>query len=96
MTIRALIRREAYVAVHAQTVRFRIIKYLILVPLGVSIVLWKGWMAFVWTFLVLLVLSLTMHFIFRWKTKGWRQSWGLYKKVEIPEASKLKNNKLLL
>lgn len=77
--------REIYVAIHAQTVRFRIVKYLILIAIFTSLYLWQGWTVVWATFLILFVVAISIHFLFRWKTDGWRKSWWLYKKIDIPE-----------
>ncbi len=85
MTIKEFIAREKYVAIHAQTLRFRIVKYLILASIAGGIYVWKGGRA-VWTvFLFLFIIAIAMHFFFRWKTKAWTESWGLYKKLDLPK-----------
>ena len=76
------LKKELYVALHGQTVRFRIIKYAILVPLFGVIYWWKGW-EITWKILgVALVFAIATHFFFRWKSKGWNESWGPYKPPE--------------
>ncbi len=76
--------REIYVALHAQTARFRVIKYLIFLAIGVGVHAWGGWAAVLWTFGTLTIVAFGVHFLFRWKTKAWTQSWGPYKKIPIP------------
>lgn len=77
-------RRELYVAIHAQTWRFRVRKYVILLGIAAATWWWKGGWAVLWLFVGLTVLALAVHFIFRWKTKAWTRSWGPYKKIDIP------------
>lgn len=75
------IKKEIHVAIHAQTARFRVVKYAILVPL-LAAVYWKwGGETFAWTLGVLLILALMMHFFFRWKSNGWMDDYGPYKSV---------------
>ncbi len=76
--------REKYVALHAQSIRFRVIKYIVLLTIAVWIVRAQGWTTLVVVFFFLLILSLCMHFFFRWKTKAWTRSWGPYKALKIP------------
>ena len=82
-------RREARVALsrRAQPVWFRVLKWVIAV--GVSVLLWRGSYFWLWI-LGAVVLSLTVHFIWRWKTKGWTQSWGGWDDLEA--ADKDRNN----
>ncbi len=84
MNVKQFLEREKYVAIHGQSWRFRAVKYAILIPLFVGMVWWKGWKATGVLFLILLVVALGMHFLFRWKTKAWTQSWGPYKKLDLP------------
>ncbi len=87
MSMRNMLEREAYVAIHAQSWRFRVVKYVVLVLLAAGMAYAKGWQAtgvlFVWLF----VLALVVHFVFRWKTKAWTQSWGPYKKLDFKNYS---------
>jgi hypothetical protein len=85
MNIKDMIEREKYVVIHGQTARFRLVKYLILSVISAGIVLWKGWMVLGQILLVLFVLSLGIHFLFRWKTKAWTESWGPYKRLNLPK-----------
>jgi hypothetical protein len=45
------------------------------VLLGVSAILWRTAYFWVWI-LGALGLGVTIHLIWRWKTKGWTQPWG--------------------
>jgi hypothetical protein len=78
---RKVVRREVRVALsrRAQPVWFRILKWVILIVVGVM--LWRT--RYFWFCLLgALVLSLTLHFMWRWKTKGWTQPWGGWDDVE--------------
>ena len=69
------LKREVRVALsrRAQPVWFRVLKWII--ALGVGVMLWRT--PYFWPVILgALVLSLTLHFIWRWKTKGWTQPWG--------------------
>jgi hypothetical protein len=78
MPFNEIIKREVEVALskHSQPIWFRVTKYIVLGAL--VYLLWgTGWL---WiTLLVLLVLSLSLHFWYRHKTKGWTQSYGMWK-----------------
>ena len=86
MSSKEWIEREKYVATHAQSWRFRVIKYIVIVSFLIALGFWKGWQASVLLLLSLAVLGTILHFILRWKTKAWTQSWGPYKKIDIPES----------
>ena len=81
MTIRNGIRREMRVACSrtAQPVWFRVLKWTM--ALGVSALLWRGPYFWAWI-LSALSLGVTVHLIWRWKTKGWTQPWGGWNDVE--------------
>jgi hypothetical protein len=81
VTIRNGIRREMRVAFSrtAQPVWFRVLKWT--VALGVSALLWRGPYFWAWI-LSALSLGVTVHLIWRWKTKGWTQAWGGWNDVE--------------
>lgn len=85
MTIKEWIRREKYVAMHAQTLRFRVVKYLILFLIAWGVYAWGGWKTVGIVFAWLFILALSIHFLFRWKTKAWTESWGPYKKLDLPK-----------
>jgi hypothetical protein len=88
MTVKEWIEREKYVAIHGQTLRFRIVKYLILVAIAGSLYAWNGWTAVGMVFLTLFIVAIAVHFFFRWKTKGWTESWGPYKKLDVPSSGR--------
>ena len=75
------LKREMRVAfsVRAQPVWFRGLKWVIAV--GISVLLWRT-LYFWWWILGALGLGLTVHFIWRWKTKGWTQPWGGWDDLE--------------
>ena len=75
MTIGSVLKREARVALSkkAQPVWFRIAKWSVVVVF--TLVYWRS--IYFWlTMLVLLVVALMLHLVWRWKTKGWTQPWG--------------------
>jgi hypothetical protein len=78
------IKREKYIALHAQTREFRIRKWIFFILLFITIFLWKGWSALGLAVAIAFVFGLSLHFLFRYKTKGWRQSWGLFKAFKTP------------
>ncbi len=82
MNTKEWLRREKYVALHAQTLRFRVVKYLVLLTLALALYFWKGIATVGYVFLVLFVVAIGVHFLFRWKTDAWTKSWGPYKKLD--------------
>lgn len=85
MNMREWFEREKYVALHAQSWKFRTVKYCVIFGLEYAAYAWNGWTGAITLFLWMFVIALAMHFIFRWKTKAWTQSWGPYKKMELPK-----------
>ena len=81
MTLKEFYRKEKYIALHAQSRRFRIVKYCVLLALAVGVYLWKGLETVGLLFLLLFVAAICVHFFFRWKTEGWTKSWGPYKRI---------------
>lgn len=59
----------------AQPLWFRLIKYVILG--GLFICFWKSQL-FLKIIAIIFILSLTVHFWVRYKTKSWTQSYGLW------------------
>jgi hypothetical protein len=82
MTFRTLWKREFFVIAHGQSPRFRIVKYIVLLAIGIVMYTWQGWNGVLTLFLSLFLLGIIVHFLFRWKTKGWTQSWDPYKKMD--------------
>ena len=80
-----MLQRERYVVLHGQSWRFRVVKYIVILAAGTGVFLWKGGTAVAVMLLTLFVAGLVVHFVFRWKTKAWTQSWGPYKKLDLIE-----------
>ncbi|MBX7153026.1 hypothetical protein K1X84_15470 [bacterium] len=78
MPLSQTIKRELKVAFskHSQPVWFRIVKYIVL-----SVLIYFLWGTdTLWIVLsVLFVLSLCLHSWYRYKTKSWTQSYGMWK-----------------
>lgn len=78
MRLKKSIKRELEVAFskHSQPPWFRIFKYLLL-----SAILYFFWgTQLLWVILlVLFIASISLHFWFRYKTKGWTKSYGMWK-----------------
>ena len=78
MSFKKIIKREFEVAFskHAQPVWFRITKYIVL-----SFIIYFFWgTQLLWIILItLFALSLILHFWYRYKTNGWKKSYGLWK-----------------
>jgi len=78
MSFRKILKREFEVAFskEAQPIGFRIVKYLVLISL--VYVLWGS--QWLWIILgAIFGLGLVLHFWYRHKTKGWTESYGLWK-----------------
>ena len=83
MSFKDFYRREIHVALNAQSGRFRIVKYIVLAAIVWIVYAWKGWDTVGFLFIWLFIAALAMHFLFRWKSKAWTQSWGLYKRIPL-------------
>jgi hypothetical protein len=81
VTLKEFYRKEKYIALHAQSRRFRIVKYCMLLALAVGVYVWKGLAATGLLFLLLFFAGIGLHFFFRLKTQAWTKSWGLYKRI---------------
>lgn len=81
MKVRSVLRRELCVAFsrRAQPIWFRIVKWIIAV--SVTVYLWRT-PYFWWWIFGGMAAGLIVHFIFRWKTKGWTRPWGGWNDVE--------------
>ena len=81
MSGRSVLKRELRVAFsrRAQPVWFRVLKWVTIV--SVCLVYWRSPNFWLWM-LAALGLALTLHFIWRWKTKGWTQPWGGWNDLE--------------
>ncbi len=85
MKMKDALKREAYVAVHGQTWRFRAVKYAIIIPAVAALYAWKGAAVTGWWLLAAFAAAICIHLLFRWKSKAWTRSWGPYKKLDLPE-----------
>ena len=81
MALKDFYRKEKYIALHAQTRRFRIAKYSVLLVVAVGVYAWMGLNAAGLLLLLLFLAGISTHFFFRWKTEAWTRSWGLYKRI---------------
>ena len=79
-----LIKREVYIAIHAQSSRFRVVKWIVLILITYTLYLWRGWMTVGIWILFGIILGLAIHFLFRKKTNGWRKAWGPFKPIKTP------------
>jgi hypothetical protein len=81
MSARSTVKREMRVAFsrRGQPVWFRILKWAVLVAVG-----WLLWRSpyFWWWIAGFFALGLTIHFIWRWKTKRWTRPWFFWDDVE--------------
>jgi MFS superfamily sulfate permease-like transporter len=76
-------RREKHVALNAQPRNFRIAKWITIFLIAALLYWWKGLFAVAFLFLSCVVVGTCLHFLLRWKTKGWTQSWGPYKRIKL-------------
>jgi hypothetical protein len=79
MSFKEAAKKELHVVVYGQSALFRVVKYIVIVIVAFLLYKWKGGRTTAYIFLMLALVSIAAHFFFRWKTKGWTQSWGLYK-----------------
>lgn len=84
MTLKKFFEREMHVAVHAQSTKFRIKKYLALAVIFSAAYFFSGWGGACVLFACLTVVAFAIHFVFRWKTDAWTKSWGPYKRIPLP------------
>lgn len=83
MTFKKFWAREKHVALHAQSRRFRIIKWIVILIVAATLYWWKGWNAVLVLFLIGAVAGVTLHFFLRYKTDVWTKSWGLYTRIRL-------------
>jgi hypothetical protein len=67
--------------VHGQSALFRVVKYLILLGIVITLYNLYGQRVVLYFLITGSIIGITAHLFFRWKTNGWRKSWGLYKKI---------------
>lgn len=79
MDFKDFLTREWDAVLYGQTAKFRIIKYSILIPLFAAFYAWRGPSDTLALLGALFVLSLCVHFFFRYMSEGWTKSWWLYK-----------------
>lgn len=82
------LKKELHVAIHAQTWRFRLGKYIAFAIIFGAVYVKLGREALLWALGIALVLAIALHLFYRWMTNGWEDSWGGYKslfKKENPE-----------
>jgi len=79
------LKREFRVAFspRAQPVWFRILKWTALLVLGAWF--WRS-PTFWWSLLAAFGVALTLHFIWRWKTKAWTQPWYFWDDVHAADG----------
>ena len=75
MTLKQAVRRELRVvlSLKTQSVRFRIGKWVAII--AISLYLWRT-SHFWWWVAGAVAVGLAVHFIWRWRTRGWTQPWG--------------------
>lgn len=83
MTFKEFFRREKHVALNAQPKAFRVAKWIVILCVATLLYLWKGVVVVGLLLGTLAVLGTCLHFLLRWKSKGWTESWGPYKKIPL-------------
>ena len=83
MTFKEIFEKEKNVVVRGQSVRFRIVKYSILLPLFALLWWWKGWYISLQVVGALFIVSLGVHFFYRYMTAGWTKPWGGFRPDSI-------------
>jgi hypothetical protein len=79
------LKRELKVAFskHAQPLWLRLLKWTMFV--GVAVLLYRT--GYFWSWIAgLPALGVVVHFLYRWKTKGWTRSWGGWRDVEAGKS----------
>jgi hypothetical protein len=86
MSVGSVVRGEMRVALskHAQPVWFRVLKWIVI--LAISALLWRS-SYFWWWILGGLAAGVTIHSIWRWKTRGWTRPWGGWNDLEAGRKS---------
>jgi len=81
MSIGESAKRELRVALspRAQPLWFRLLKWVVIITVSIR---YRRHPVFWWWMAGALVLALTLHFVWRWKTRGWTRPWGGWKDVE--------------
>ncbi len=77
-------QKEWYVIRYGQSSKFRILKWIILIAVSIVIYFVKGAEILSRVWVILIILGISLHFFFRYKTKGWTQPWGRLKPPNPP------------
>jgi hypothetical protein len=74
-------RRELRVALsrHAQPIWFRVVKWMCIL-IGVALFHDRNW--FWWTIAGLTAAAISLHLVYRWRTKVWTRAWGGWNDLE--------------
>ena len=78
------IKREGYIIIKGQSKMFRLIKWFVLIILGVLVYVFFNGKVLGLVILALAIAGVSAHFLFRWKTHGWTKDWWLYKVMKTP------------
>jgi Flp pilus assembly protein TadB len=81
MAMRQQIRRELRVAFskHAQPLWFRVVKWIAFCV--VIVIFWRK-PGFWWWIIAVLIAALSLHFVYRFKTRCWTRAWGGWNDLE--------------
>ncbi len=83
MDFKDVYNREKNAVVHGQSVRFRIIKYILLFGVFTLVYVSRGLSDTLRLLAVLFAVSLCIHFFFRYMSEGWTKDWWLYKHTPL-------------
>ena len=75
------VQRELYIIKHGQEPSFRIKKWITICSITFIIYLVFGWNGVVRFISSFTIFGIYLHFLFRYKTNGWKKPWGIMKKV---------------
>ena len=87
MSVRDALMLELRVAFSrkAQPIWFRVLKWTVVLAVGAF--LWRG-SHFWWWLGGALGLGLTLHLVWRWKTKRWTRAWGGWSDLDTARGSR--------
>lgn len=88
MYFRKLLARELEVVRHGQSLRFRIIKYLVLGALCGGIYATRGGEAVIYAIFLLAGAGIVLHLFFRYMSEGWTKSWWIYRQDVSEQKSR--------
>ncbi len=83
MIFREFIAREKHVALNAQSRKFRIVKWIVILLIATALYRWKGMNAVVTFIAIGAIAGVILHFFLRWKTDEWTKSWGPYTRIPL-------------